>query len=70
MSDEDDINANAAEFLFDRLDQEGVGCVSVEDGTVFIFSEGHLRALLERAVNSERKACLVFVKRTTKEEMS
>lgn len=59
MSDD---GGKAGAILETQMDSQGVGCIRVKDGQVFLFSERTLQNLLEQAKASPEKKALVFVK--------
>lgn len=59
----DDSMIDVQEVLFDRIERDGVGVITVEDGTIFGFTAAVLRRLLSDAESREEQKVIVFVKR-------
>lgn len=58
------------EFMHAMKDSQGVGVVTVSDGTVMVFSAKTLKGLLERAEASEDGTATVFIKHVTKKDLA
>lgn len=63
MDKDDDRVGVAVDYLQAQTDALGVGVVTVNEGSFFMFTAATLRALLERAEASDKKQAVVYVKR-------
>lgn len=64
MSDGNEKDGQLASMVMDaQLRQQGIGCIQVKDGQVFLFSEYVLEKLLEQSRSHPDKCALVFIKR-------
>ncbi len=61
---------NAIEVLKTGAELQGVGVVTVKDGTIFMFTAARLQQLLQRAQASPQKQALVFVRQPRPQELS
>ncbi len=57
-----DANDSIADLLQAQISNQGVGVVSVSDGTVLCFTAAVLSKLLADALGHEKKQAVVFVK--------
>jgi thiamine phosphate synthase YjbQ (UPF0047 family) len=55
------------EAVAEQVERQGVGCVRVEDGHVFVFTSEALEKLLEQS--EEHGKVIVFVKHTSAESL-
>lgn len=61
MSNNEKDESNVIDILQDQVSKQGVGIVSVKDGSVFLFDIAHLKRLIEKHKN--QKHLSIFVKR-------
>lgn len=61
MENNDKDKSNAIDLLQDQVSKQGVGIVTVKDGSVFLFDIAHLKKLIEE--HKDQKHLSIFVKR-------
>ena len=59
MNSEDD---SVTELMQAQIDSQGVGVVSVKDGTVFMLTTKTLEYLLDQAKKGKEQTAVVFIK--------
>jgi hypothetical protein len=65
MAEEQDDGVKNMMDVFDaQIQMQGIGCITVKDGTMLMLPVAALEQILEKAKASKEQRALVFVKRT------